>query len=729
MKNNEFNKVRVTNEGRASAAEFVGAPKVELTTFVETAKPYKDELNSRDVKNDIIEANTLSKDRKAGGLKKDYKQMKHGPIHLASTAGHAVVAATTISIAVVAGAVGMTLLVEEEEPTDLISFTYSNVGINSVDFGFILDARYMNYYDDNDPVNVGDVEEIISVKGLLQNENEYIPLDFEEYSPYEPDENFLEFYGYYTGLQPGTGYALTITLVHYTYGWGINPETQEEEYYETILSSTQLAYRTFTTKSSWLIWNGPSVGTDYIVVEFMVPKSYIDWSRESPVSGRYLEAIIQNEQGYYDYKVIDNYSEADNDMLIGLAGFYQLTPDTEYTITMYYNTERASEDVASITLRTLASSYFFDSIIFSETASYYNHTFDVKLLYSDEPNNPHYSDFALSLYDESYNTLETFNLEAISNVDQTLTVHKSSDPTMGEQFDYDLDQVFYYSLFVYDSGQATTVTLLDHEGPLTFTDSDISNFMGFGNQTFEFNQSESTCYTPFSLSFVDEGHKWNYFTVALEYEYTPQTTGITQTVVFESSTLDPIANRYQRAMFYQDMETNLTLADFGGDPANIYVYANGENDSHDDAIYSTTGTLSQAFDWEFYYLSVGPYELYDDGANDVTFDFICTAFEDVDCYGKLIFEDVTTNERFIYNIGAIYYTSSQYSFSLQSIYETENVDPNAGYQWAPYANLQATYEGRTFNVIFSFYTQSPGSAEQSETTEILVDENVQFVFN
>ena len=729
MKNNEFNKVTIKNEGASASYEFLGLPKEEAVSVVETVKPYKDELNSRKVNNDIIEANTLNKDRKAGGLKKDYKQMKHGPIHLASTAGHAVVAATTISIAAVATAVGMTLMVQEEEPQDLISFTYSNVGVNSVSFGFVIDSRYIDYYDENDPVGSDEKEELVTIRGILENENEYQELEFEEYSPYEPDESFYEYYGSAEGLQPGTGYALTLNLIHYTYGWELNPETQQEEYYETIVSSTQLAYRTFTTKTSWLTFTAVNAGEDYIVVEFTAPKSYIDWSREEPSMGRYLEATISNEEGYWDYKVIDNYSELDNGLLLGLAGFYDLQPDTEYTISMVYNTERAAEDVASITVTTSSPSYFFDSIIFGENASFYNHTFDVKLLYSDDFDNPHFTDFALTLYDRSYNTLETFELEAVSNEPQTLTVHKSSDPTMGEQFDYDLDQEFFYSLFVFDTGKSTTVTLVDHGGPLNFNDSDISNFMGFGNQTFEFNRSESICYTPFSLSFVDEGHKWNYFTVALEYEYTPSTTGITQTVVFESSTLDPIANRYQRAAFYEDTETNLTLADFGYDTADIYVYANGENSSHDDAIYSTTGVLYQATDWEFLYYSVGPYELYDDGSNNMNFDFVCTAFEDVECYGQIIFEDVNTDERFIYNLGTIYYTGSQYSFSLQAIYETENVDPDSGYQWAPYANLQATYEGRTFNVIFSYYTQSPGSSEQSETTQILIDENVELIFN
>ena len=727
MRNNEFNKVKVTNEGAPVSYEFLGLPKEEAASVVETVKPYKDELNSRKVNNDVIEANTLSKDRKAGGLKKDYKQMKHGPIHLASTAGHAVVAATTISVAVVAVAVGVNILFEEPQK-DLITFTYSNIGRTSVDFSFIIDSDYL-VVPGNDETVGSDVSGYFVINSRLQNENYLFETELEEYEPYGEDERFYEYYGNFSELEEGTGYTLTLTLELRDYAWIYNPEIGEEEYKVYVVKSTQLATRTFTTQTSWLTFTGVNAGEDYIVVEFTAPRSYIDWSREDPVMGRYLEAVIQNEQQYYNYKVIDNYSELDNGLLLGLAGFYDLQPDTEYTITMYYETERASEDVGSITVTTSSSSYFFDSIVFSENASFYNHTFDVKLLYSDDFDNPHFEDFALTLYDSSYNTLETFELEAVSNEEQTLTVHKTVDPTAGEQFDYDLDQELYYSLFVYDIDKSTTVTLVDHDGPLLFNDSDISNFMGFGNQTFEFNQSESICYTPFSLSFVDEGHKWNYFTVALEYEYTPSTTGVTQTVVFESSTLDPIANRYQRAAFYEDTETNLTLADFGYDTADIYVYANGDNDSHDDAIYSTTGVLYQATDWEFLYYSVGPYELYDDGANNITFDFVCTAFEDVECYGQIIFVDVNTDERFIYSLGTIYYTGSQYSFSLQAIYETENVDPDAGYQWAPYANLQATYEGRTFNVIFSYYTQSPGSSEQSETTQILVDENIELIFN
>ena len=44
MKNNEYNKVKVTNENVKNTPEFVGVPKTDSAAYIETAKQYKDEL-------------------------------------------------------------------------------------------------------------------------------------------------------------------------------------------------------------------------------------------------------------------------------------------------------------------------------------------------------------------------------------------------------------------------------------------------------------------------------------------------------------------------------------------------------------------------------------------------------------------------------------------------------------------------------------------------------------
>ena len=90
MKNNEYNKVKVTNETGKGTPEFVGVPKTDSAAYIETAKAYKDELNSRKTNNDNIEEIGVNTKKKTAFTRNDYKKVQHGPTHLASTAGHTV---------------------------------------------------------------------------------------------------------------------------------------------------------------------------------------------------------------------------------------------------------------------------------------------------------------------------------------------------------------------------------------------------------------------------------------------------------------------------------------------------------------------------------------------------------------------------------------------------------------------------------------------------------------
>ena len=722
MKNNEFNKVKINNEGASASYEFLGLPKEEVASVAETAKPYKDELNSRKVNNDIIEANTLNKDRKAGGLKKDYKQMKHGPLHLASTAGHAVVAATTVSIAVVATAVGMTLLVEQEEQ-DIAIFTNSTITIDSIEFSVVFPASLIEY--EQSPEGGPSIETYTEIVAVVANDN--YNSDFkdrqmiEEYGPYDPDpDNYYEGWSMWNGLTPDTEYGLYIFA---------DTKVWTEEQQEEIVSSQRIASTTFRTRQiiNSITFSDFVVDSTYVSFGFEVDLSLLEGvspgDQVSPEQANLFAEISNSE--YFDSLYLSDFQwNRPLTVLTCYGEFTGLTPSTSYTLTIYQTRETEYAALARKTFTTRAASHGFNGISFVEDTSFYSHSFDVLLDYFDNDNC--YSDFELTMINGQGITLGVHDLGDAPPYQQTVNIEQvenqtSQDPT----WEYNLDDVENYQLTYFDSylGETQFVT-----GQVTFTDTDISNFLGFGNQSFDYNSTEGLTYVPFSLSFVDEGHKWSYFTVAVEYEYQDMTQGGTQTVTFESATLDPIANRYQYATFYEDVESNKSISDFGGDEGTAYVYANGNNASTDDAIYTTSITFERSYDWEFYYLGFDSLDV-SDGHDDLTLNLVYTMFEDEECNLQVYFEDVNTGEIFIYNIASnLTYITGQLTFNLEAYYDTENVDPNAGYQWAPYANLKETYEGRYFNIYLSYYTQSPGSSDPSDTTTVMIVENAQINF-
>ena len=634
MKNNEYNKVKVANENAKNVPEFVGTPKVESASYVETANGYKDELNSRKTINDKIEANTLHKDRKSGALKQDFKKVQHGPTHLASTAGHTVVAATTVSVAVIATVVGVSII-EVEEDQDIATFSYSNIGIDSIDFQVVVPNSILTY-DGNKEPDSPVAEGYVDIRAVVANDNyeDYTPI--EETWEYEPDpENYTEGWCNFSGLSPNTEYALFIYAD--THVWDM--ETQDET-----VTSRRIASRTFRTLPvvNKITFSEFVVDSTYVSFAFEVDLSLLEdvqpGDQVSPEQAN-LFAEIYNDSYFDDLYLSEFQWNRPMTVLTCYGSFTGLTPSTSYTMTIKQTREQEYAELGRRTFTTLVANHGFNSISFIEETSFYSHSFDVVLDYYDNDNS--FSDFELTMLDRQGTTLGVHDLGDAPPLRQTVNIEEVENPTVGDiTWEYNLDDVANYQLTYFDLslGQTQYVT-----GQVTFTDTDISNFMGFGNQSFDYNSTEGITNVPFSLSFVDEGHKWSYFTIAVEYEYQDMTQGGTQTVTFESSTLEPIANRYQYAKFYMDNETQKTISEFGGDEGTAYVYANGENSSTDDAIYSTSITFEQSYDWEFLYLGFNSLDV-SDGNEDLTLNLVYTMFEDEEANLQVYFEDVNTNE-------------------------------------------------------------------------------------
>ena len=324
MKNNEFNNVKISNEKSTVGSEFTVLPKFEHTSVAETAKQYKDELNSRKINNDDISATSFKNRDKRTGLKKDYKEIKQGTTHLASTAGHAVIAATTVSIAVVATVVGFDII-QDNSKKDLIVFVNSEIGTNSISFSFLMPIKLMSY--DEAEQTGGDMS--IDVIAKITNsdyESDDIYFDWKDY-----DEDYYLFdSGIIGGLNPGTDYALTVNLYKTYY------LPDQDEPVEVI---TELAFRSFTTKTiaREAFFNILSTTCDMVDFEVRVLPSVVNYSTEEPITEPDYLYIELEKNG----KVIDEYwgqgvyEEGDDGYLISYGSFSNLDPANYYTMVAY----------------------------------------------------------------------------------------------------------------------------------------------------------------------------------------------------------------------------------------------------------------------------------------------------------------------------------------------------------------------------------------------------------
>ena len=812
MKNNEYNKVKVNNENVRNAPEFVGVPKTDSAAYIETSKPYRDELNSRKTNNDKIEEIGVHDKKKGTYVKQDYKKVQHGPTHLASTAGHTVVAATTVSVTVIAVVVVGTAIIDEYvEELDPIVYLESNISTDSIDFRFTMPSRLLRYnQEDEDPETEPEFEDYTNVKAMVYNEDYMDDQYVMEIGEYEDDPvNYLEAWMGFYGLTPNTNYTLCIYLEHV--------RTYMDDKEEEVLGVDNLSYRSFSTKpipSNLITFTSVSADSTSVSFEFRVhPKTLgieeVDPYYQPDPYSLALFAEITNTEGYYDSLMIENIStERESEYLICYGSFSGLYPSTTYTIKIMQSREQeyaflgqttfttntsighfetidaqatslmiplvvpneyandgqspagsvssvyvtiadiggysdtayieewttfdANNMIGTVTFRelypstyyeieayasidndsvllamtsvyTAASSAGFTSITINDTTSFYSHQFDVRLNYSDD--GTVYSNFALTFKDNTWNTLGTIELQATTD---SQTVEVGQDATQGAvAYDFDLGQVYYYSLSVYNNELRQTELLVD-DTEFTFTDTDQTQFNGQGLYSPFKVQLQPTagnqCVMPLRLDFVDDAHNWGEsFSIDLEYGG-----NVVMSASLERTT------EWQYAEF-----TGQSISNFLGQEFDVVINdANGNPQLSSNNQVIDRATENEVFDVKLLDLENGTIVF---NENDTEFDYKAYyLYPDSGVTMYLVFQDTTvTTDEFIFSMNIATYPSAQSGYNLlDAIY-----DGPTGSQYGSYSEIANTYGNRTFNVYVRYLPQSGGS----EVNKLLY-EGITFTF-
>ncbi len=796
MKNNEYNKVKVTNENVKNTPEFVGAPKTDSAAYIESVKPYKDELNSRRVNNDKIEEIGINSKKKGAYARQDYKKVQHGPTHLASTAGHTVVAATTISVTAIAVVViGTTIIDEYVEELDPIVYLESEITTDTFSFRFVMPSKLLGYNDEQEPTPVEpEYYDETRVRAMVYNDNYMDDQEIMEFGEYPDDpENYVEGWMGFYELTPNTNYTLCIYLQHVrTY-----PEGKEDE----IHGIDKLSYRTFSTKpipsnlitftsvsadstsvsfefrvhpstlgvevdpyyqpdpqslalfaeitdssgsyydsllienistereSEYLICYGSFSGlypsTNYTIkimqsreqeyaflgqttfttntsighfetieakatsltVPLVVPNEYAN-DGESPAGGS-VYVTISDIGGTTNTQYIQQWSTFDANNMIGIVEFRDLYPSTYYELEAYYSMDNDTTLLATTSVYTAASSAGFTSITIDDTTGFYSHQFDVQLNYTDDEGA--YSNFALTFKDNTWNTLGTIELQPTTDLQ---TVEVGQDASQGAvAYDFDLGQVSYYSLSVYNNELRQTELLVD-DTAFTFTDTDQTQFNGQGLYSPFKAQVQMTtgdqCVMPVRLDFVDDAHNWGeYFTIDVEYD-----SQVVMTAQLERTT------DWQYAEF-----TGQSITDYLGQEFDIYINdANGNPQLNSNNQIIDMAEENEVLDVNLLDLENGTITF---NENDLEFNYKAYyLYPDSSVTMYLVFQDTTvTTDEFIFSMNISTYPSAQNGYNLLSA----PYDGPAGSQYGSYSEIASTYGNRTYNVYVRYLPQSGGS--------------------
>ena len=371
MKNNEFNFVKVSNEGKNPNYEYGKAQNVEYSFQPENKNPVKDELNDNSVVNDKVEDNLLKTTKEQEEKKQEAEQVESsssstsapsassassGASAASSSAASGAAASSSIgatiatvaaaAVVAVGGAAGISVLHEEVAKEELVVFTSSEITSNSVDFSFRMSSNLL-LPNENKEEDV-EIENEKNVVYLIENSDGFKAEDYlVEYV--EVDENTFEYTASIKDLLPNTSYALTLYVKEES------PSFDQPNYLE-------LATRSFTTKPS---------GEEPVVILL----DHIE------VSNPQTEFNIGDEF-VFGGTVVAHYSDSSSKEVtdVNFSG-YDLSKGGNQTVTVSYSEGDISQSTSygivvnkpNVTFSTLEAGYdnvHFEVLIDKEAAEY-----------------------------------------------------------------------------------------------------------------------------------------------------------------------------------------------------------------------------------------------------------------------------------------------------------------------------------------------------------------------
>ena len=407
MNSDEFNNVKVTNEGKPGNFEFTKAQSSEYSSFADNISPIKDELNNRKIINDHVEENILksTKEKERKREKKEGKSIKGTEATASSTAtavggtiAGVAASAATAAVVVIGAVAGVSIIQQETPQEDLVTFISSEVGTNDIIFSFSMPANLLYYEEGQEQQSYREV-----VASIESSDGYYQTFPIPEYEYY--DDTTLVFYASADGLAAGTTYALTIDLQEIFY-----TEVEEE-----VVNVKQLAFRTFTTLSvaEVITFNQFDITANSVSFSFNAALKDLGVDPQSPTMPNVFATLNEERQTQ-----LSEYDFIDEEHVIVYGEFSQLQPETTYNLNIYLDVDREYKLLGSTTFTTLAKqeliefNYPFDITYNSVEFSFNAALEDIGV----DPQDPTMPSLFASLDNDRYLTLTEYEFIDENNV-------------------------------------------------------------------------------------------------------------------------------------------------------------------------------------------------------------------------------------------------------------------------------------------------------------------------
>ena len=463
MRNDEFNKVEITNDKQIRWVEYGKIQKTEYSRFSGNPDVVKSDLNETKTKNDDVSENKIEKP------KTSHQIVDSDKIKTITTASTGVVAAASVvTIVTISTLVGINLFNAKCEFKNLEVTEYSIVYelelTNSLNDNYKIWVEGNFVYDENRP------------------EYSDFPDGYLSYYDLQEGTNTGEFYD----LMPDTEYTITVK----------KEPLVDEKIENTVIYTTTV--RTKPYESSSYAGIIMPLDADFDTNSFDLQVYYYD--EKGLIDNLALTMTDQfgDFSRTYPLEKIDGTQTICGDEIEG-------DPDTplqsfnehlryDYVFSYDYEGERIEEQTGSVE--------FYDKngevmglYNFNREANFLDNSFDIQLDYYDP--NGRFTDFYIEISD----TLETHDYP----INEVSTVQTISGYVDGEKlFDFsDPNKLFDISLFATDSNQADPI-MFDHYAEVKFTDTSGASPSEFGGVYISPTADLSSNVIDVTLSYVDE---------------------------------------------------------------------------------------------------------------------------------------------------------------------------------------------------------------------------------
>ena len=641
MRNDEFNKIEVTNEKQTIGFEFGKTQKLEATSQKENKAP-EGELNEKYI------GKTIRKQTEAN-IQYENKAMAptHGSATVTSATTASNVAATTATVVTAASVVAVTAVAVGTG----ISVALHNYDYRFNSFKVTSDALYY---------------ELLVVD--LNDEKRADGESYEEYDQSNEEDREDEKNAPFT-LRVYNDYYNYSVPTYYDFNWGEFTSLKPEQQYHIVLSENRFGGETifdeqFTTlKEETRVSEFRGISWDktcnFLTMMMNVKLDYQDdYDRFSDFKFNLKSEVVTadgaNEISYDLVKTTEEQQiKLDNNQSFNLVETY------EYTFTYMDEGIEVTAESGSVHFEDNSGAESkFNRFIFDKTANFINRTFDVQLDFVDDFNV--YDNFVLSFY----MTYEEEGKTIIDERSEDISLQKTTDVQtidldgieimLSSDYYYKLTCNYYNELTVLDEGY---VTFTDTSGAVTeFREFIFDKKANFDTRTFEVQldyQNDLGYLYGFQFTLTD-------LTTSEERTYYLQETTDVQTITVDEVQeyidddpvyyIDIVEHRMSYSFKYMNQDQEV-------------VVVSGEEFKFKNSLTSTFQGIDTSYDFVSELVD-GPFHLpmrflYDDAAH-VYQSFSVKVFADEQEVGYFMFEGETVKHDWMY---ATLYGNNGYSLN------------------------------------------------------------------